>query len=176
MEGVGKSRYRTTWWRVLEIAILLSALAGALHLRLRVVLPAYVGSRSMEPTLRVGDYVLINRRAYQHRLPALGDIIALNTLDREEVWLKRVVAGPGDVIELRGGVLYRNGQACHEPYIQEVGHYSFPRYRVPRNHVFVLGDNRDRSEDSRVWGPLRRDYIVGRVFFVYWPCARMRRT
>lgn len=169
-----KSRYRTTWWRALETAALLGALAGAIHLRVRVVLPAYVGSRSMEPTLQVGDYLLIHRQAYRHHLPNPGDIVALYTLGHEEVWLKRVVAGPGDVVEVRYGTLYRNGQPIQEPYIRDERHDSFPPYRVPRNHVFVLGDNRDDSDDSRSWGPLRRDYIVGRAFLIFWPPEHFR--
>lgn len=161
--------------RVIEWVVLLAGVAAAVSLRLYVLLPAYVPSRSMEPTLRVGDFLLIHRLAYRARLPQPGEIIAFNTLDRRQVWVKRVVAGPGDRVELRQGKLLRNGQVVDEPYMQQQLGLSYGPRVVPEGHVFTLGDNRDNSDDSRNWGPLRRDFVVGKVFLVYWPAGRVHR-
>lgn len=165
-----KQRGRFGVW---EIFLLLAGLAGAAYLRLHLVLPAYVSSNSMEPTLRVGDYFLINRLAYRHRLPKPGDIVAFHTLHRAEVWVKRAVAGPGDWIALRRGVLIRNGKRVEEPYVQEHLGLDYGPRLVPPGHVFVLGDNRDTSDDSRNWGPLRQDFLIGKVFLIYWPPERV---
>ena len=169
---MGKERYRSPWWRAFEIAILVAALAGAAYLRLRVLLPAYVTSRSMTPSLLMGDYVLINRLAFRNRLPVPGEIVAFNTLGREQVWVKRAVAGPGDRVEVRRGALYRNGRRVPEPYILDRLHLSSRPVTVPPDHVFVLGDNRDNSDDSRDWGPLKHEYMLGKVFYIYWPRDR----
>ncbi|MDH7570226.1 MAG: signal peptidase I [Armatimonadota bacterium] len=158
---------------LMEWTLLLTGIAGAILMRVYVVLPAYVPSKSMEPTLRVGDHVFINRFAFRRRLPSPGEVVALNTLDRQEVWVKRVVAGPGDRVGLRRGVLYRNGQPVKETYVLQRMGVNARTVTVPANHVFVLGDNRDNSDDSRDWGPLRRDFLVGKVVFIYWPPGRM---
>ncbi|MBI3945929.1 MAG: signal peptidase I [Armatimonadetes bacterium] len=162
-------------WRVWERVLLLAGLAGAACLRLFLVLPAYVSSPSMEPTLRVGDYFLINRTAYRRRPPRPGDIVAFHSLHRAEVWVKRAVAGESDQVALHRGVLLRNGVPVAEPYIRQRLGLSYRPERVPPGHVFVLGDNRDTSDDSRHWGPLRRDFLVGKVLFVYWPPGRIGR-
>jgi len=163
------------WRRALEWSLLVPALAGAIYLRACVLMSGCVVSRSMEPTLHVDDYFLIDRLAYKHRLPAPGDIVAFHTLDRKQVWVKRAVAGPGDTVELRAGVLYRNGRVVREPHIRQRLRLSFPLTQVPQDEVFVLGDNRDNSDDSRNWGPLHHDYMIGRAFFIYWPRARTGR-
>ncbi|HEX2998630.1 MAG TPA: signal peptidase I [Armatimonadota bacterium] len=169
------TKQRGFWWHVFETSALLAALVGAAYLRLQVLLPAYVPSRSMEPTLRVGDYFLINRLAYKNRIPEPGEIVAFNSLDRKEVWVKRVVAGPGDVVAIHGGTLYRNGRPVSEPYLPQHLRRDFPPVRVPQEHVFVLGDNRDNSDDSRDWGPLHHKFLVGRAFLIYWPRAHAGR-
>ena len=86
-----------------------------------------------------------------------------------------MVAGPGDRVELRQGKLLRNGQVVDEPYMQQQLGLSYGPRVVPEGHVFTLGDNRDNSDDSRNWGPLRRDFVVGKVFLVYWPAGRVHR-
>jgi signal peptidase I len=84
-------------------------------------------------------------------------------------FIKRVIALPGDTIEVRGGQVWVNDQLIDEPYIRDKAPYLVPRQTVPPAHYFVLGDNRSYSQDSRDFGPVPGDAIVGRVFLVYWP-------
>ena len=172
MSGSGK---RGSGSRALKTVVLLAGVAGIVCLRAFWVLPAYVSTRSMEPTLRPGDFFLVNRLAYRSHRPAAGDVVAVYALDREDVWVKRVVAGPGDVVALRAGTLYRNGRPVREPYARK-SRQAMLRVKVPAGRFFVLGDNRDNSEDSRTWGTLKRDLIIGKVALIYWPSGRTGRV
>ncbi len=194
------------WARTLAIALKWCVLLGAgpalIWLRVYAYLPVRVISGSMRPTLHVGDFGLVSRRAYRHHLPRAGEIVAFHTLDRQQLWTKRVVAGPGDVVQVRDGALWRNGRPVEEPYRMlggsaagdlrardlylEDGNLPDPEVyggaareygpaRVPAGRVFVLGDNRDNSDDSRRWGSLSGEYVVGKVVCIYWPRKRARR-
>ena len=138
----------------------------------------------MYPTYDVGDRLVAEKLTYRSRLPARGDVIifhppfdrpganALTRLMDDDVFIKRVVAVGGDTVEVRGGKLWINGAAQNEPYINEAPTYTLPPTRVPPDHVFVCGDNRNNSYDSHVWGPLPVANIVGRAAFNYWPPAK----
>lgn len=174
----------------------------ALLIRLFVMRPCVVTSGSMLDSIRIGDRLLINRLAYGLRhprsgaclfdigsAPRPGEVIVFRCPARpEQEYLKRVVGCPGDVIEMRTGRLFRNGHAVEEPYVRTQaaepgvsgpaaiagGH--FGPLTVPEKEYFVLGDNRGASADSRVWGTVRRDAIVGRAELVLWSRdARNRR-
>jgi signal peptidase I len=146
-----------------------------------VASPFYVGSESMVPTLKVWDRVLINKLAYDLEGPQRGDIVLFESPDGgEEPLIKRVVALPGDTLELRGGELFVNGTEVEEPYVRrETCARATPRTcsfgpkTVPENHVFMMGDNRTNSLDSRFFGPVPEGNLIGEALFRFWPPSRV---
>ena len=126
---------------------------------------------SMEPTLHTGQYIIVNRALYRwFSPPARGDIIVLrppNNLDRD--YIKRIVGLPGETVEVRQGKVFINGQPLEEKYIQRPGSYTKPATTLGPKEYFVLGDNRDNSNDSHTWGPLPEDLIEGKAWVTYWP-------
>jgi len=144
-----------------------------------------IPSSSMEDTILVGDYILLDRMVYAPTDSALdrallptreirhGDVVVFKHPDIPEVdYIKRVAGLPGDVIEVRQGFLYRNGELVDEPYVGALYHGTDPGGRffgpevVRPGHYFMLGDHRNRSADSRVWGQVPRALIKGRAFMV----------
>lgn len=142
--------------RLLYLAGVGAVLAGAL--RLWVVEGIYIASPSMAPTLRVGAHLFLDKWTYRFREPRRGDIVAFSApVPPHEEMVKRIVALPGDTVELRAKKLHVNGAAVEEPYVRHAragerlqGDDLGP-LEVPPRHYFVLGDNRDESNDSSVW-------------------------
>ena len=127
---------------------------------------------SMEPNFHEGQRVVVNKAAYWSWTgkPHRGDVIVLNAPSgSNEDFIKRVIGLPGDTVEVISGTAYINGVKLDEPYIKRSFTYSFEKITVPEGKYFVLGDNRDVSNDSHRWGPLASDNIVGKVFVIYWP-------
>ncbi len=159
------------------IAVIVGALIVALVVKTFLFQAFYIPSESMEPTLDVGDRVLVNKLSYDLHDVNRGDVVVFE-LPAEEVGpdgvkdlIKRVIGLPGEVIETRDGVIYVDDRRVEEPYLPEDGPTGPPieRQTVPDDHVFVLGDNRDNSADSRSRGPIPIDTIVGRAFVLVWP-------
>jgi signal peptidase I len=154
--------------RVLRIG--LGAFALLLVVRLFVAEPVRTEGHSMEPTLHDGDALVIDTLSYRLVDPAVGDIVVATTPDTGESVVKRVVALGGDLIGIEDGVLVRNGRAVDEPYAnqeQMAGYYWGP-VTVPAGEVFLLGDNRLDSVDSRTYGPVSSDAIEGRYVVRIW--------
>jgi len=127
---------------------------------------------SMESNFHEGQRVVVNKAAYWSFIgkPHRGDVIVLKAPSGSEGdFIKRVIGVPGDTVEIINGVTYINGIKLSEPYVKRSFTYSFARVTVPENAYFVLGDNRDVSNDSHRWGMLQRKDIVGKVFVIYWP-------
>lgn len=145
------------------------------HLFTHVVRFGYVTSRSMEPTLQPGDYYILALNAYREgSVPERGDIIVYYNYDGTP-YVKRVIARGGETIILIGGRVWLNGALLAEPYLKERPFPARPiAVTVPQNHVFVLGDNRNLSEDSRDLGPIPLDRVMGRVTRIVWPLSRAR--
>jgi signal peptidase I len=125
----------------------------------------------MEPTLHDGDALVIDTLTYRFADPAVGDIVVATAPDTGQSVVKRVVATSGDLIGIEDGVLMRNGRAVDEPYAnqdQMSGYYWGP-VTVPEGMVFLLGDNRLESVDSRSYGPVPVDAVEGRYVFRVWP-------
>lgn len=126
---------------------------------------------SMEPTLHNGERVMVEKITYRLRSPKRGEIVIIkNPLLKREKYIKRIVGLPGDIIEINKGSIYINGVLLEEDYIAEpVAFWYSNEYLVPKGHVFVLGDNRNHSDDSRRIGPIPLENVLGRVVAVYWP-------
>jgi signal peptidase I len=136
----------------------------------------WIPSGSMIPTLEIGDRVLVNKFIYRFTEPERGDIIVFESVDNpKEDLIKRVVGLPGDRIAVRGGKLFLNGEPQKEPFTnKKLPDRSFyAQTTVPKNHVFVMGDNRGNSADSRVFGPLPEKNIEGEAFLRFWPPDRI---
>lgn len=130
-----------------------------------------VDGHSMDHTLANGERMLIDRIPYDFGLPKRGDIVVFQAPDGEQ-WVKRVIGLPGDTIQLIKGKLYLNGKYIPEPFITDGPtdpKYNYGPSVVPPGHIFVMGDNRTVSYDSRYIGPIAVDKLTGRVDAVIWP-------
>jgi signal peptidase I len=141
------------------------------------VLEAFrIPSESMVPTLLVGDRVFVNKFIYRFTEPERGDVVVFESVNGgEEDLIKRVVGVAGDSVEVRNGTLLVNGEDREEPYLNRnlPVNDSYGPSQVPEGHVFVMGDNRANSADSRVFGPLPIENIEGEAFVRFWPPLRI---
>jgi signal peptidase I len=128
-----------------------------------------VEGSSMEPTLKHGEFVVVNRLAYRWKDLQRGDIVVFYyPLDPERRFIKRVIGLPGDTVEMRDGQVWVNGRPLQETYIRKGG-LEDGVWKVEEGHIFVLGDNRANSSDSRAWGLLSTRDVIGRAVLIYWP-------
>jgi len=133
-----------------------------------------VDGLSMEPRVRAGEIVLINTLAYRFGTVRRGDVIAFrHDAPTTETYIKRVVAVPGERVEVRDGAVVVDGRELTEPYVQFRDKRSAPAVLVPPHAYYVLGDNRAESDDSRNWGVLREADIVGKAVVGIWPPRRL---
>lgn len=126
--------------------------------------------KSMEPTLHNNQVVLLDRTAYTYHAPQRGDIVVFRAVPAgapNRLFLKRIIGLPGERVAVRGGSVYINDRRLIEPYVLTAAGYVFHARRVPRNSYFVLGDNRNNSEDSHLWLWLPRADIVGKIVMPY---------
>jgi len=131
-----------------------------------------VQGTSMVPELRNGERILVNKFIYNFRSISRGDVVVFwYTEDPDVSFIKRVVALPGDRVEIKRGKLLVNGELVDEPYVkpEHIDRRSFPSQEVRAGHYFVLGDNRRGSNDSRSWGLVPQRYIYGKAFLRIWP-------
>jgi len=158
------------------------ALVLAFLIRSFIVETFWIPSGSMEPTLMVGDRIMAYKIFYGINRVKRGDIIIFKfPLDPKKDFVKRVIGLPGDTIEIRKKEVYVNKKRLIEPYAVHSDNWDtgFPRdeygpVKVPPDSLFVLGDNRDSSEDSRYWGYVPKENIIGKAFLIYWPPWRIR--
>jgi signal peptidase I len=128
---------------------------------------------SMQPNLHVGDRVLMEKISYRYRLPERGEVVVVARPDDQPGLIKRVIALPGQMVEVRDGHVWVDGFTLIEPWVTYWGGPSYPPTRVPYDCLFILGDNRPGSLDSRMLGPVRLDAVEGRAILVYWPPERI---
>lgn len=153
-------------------SVVLLSMAVVVWLALKFVIGfSRIGANSMAPTFHRGDRVSVNRAAYRFGAkPQVGDVASYRALKGER-YIHRIVGGPGDTLELRDNVLFRNGVRVDEPYIMITPEVpavrSFGPVQVPRGQYFFLGDNRDNANDSRFQGFTAEDDILGRMNFVW---------
>ena len=124
---------------------------------------------SMQPNLYRGDRMLTEKISYRFHPPRRGDVVIVDRPGNEVTLVKRVVAVAGETVEVRGGHTFINGQPIDEPWVTHFGGPGYGPEVVPEDHVFILGDNRTVSRDSRAIGPVPMDSVRGRVVLVYWP-------
>jgi signal peptidase I len=161
------------WWREL-IETLIWALILALVLRTFVVQAFWIPSGSMIPTLMPGDRVLVAKFWYRFAEPKRGQIVVFRyPLDPTRDFVKRLIALPGETVEIKNGVVYINGEVLEEPYVKNRDFLSMEKTTVPRGQYFMMGDNRPNSQDSRFWGFVPRNYLLGPAFLRYWPLSRI---
>ena len=133
-----------------------------------------VDGLSMEPRVHAGELVLINTLAYRFGSPHRGDVVAFrHDGPTTETYIKRIVALPGERVEVRDGIVSVDGRALEEPYVQFRDRRSAAAVVVPPHAYYVLGDNRADSDDSRNWGVLHDDAIVGKALVGIWPPRRI---
>lgn len=147
----------------LALAVVLFLAINAVSARVRV------DGFSMRPTLDDGEFVLVNKLSYFFGEVNRGDIIVFHfPVNPQEELIKRVIGLPGDHIRVENGAVFVNGQALYEPYIAQAPLYS-GEWTVAEGHYFVLGDNRNNSNDSKDWGLLPAENVVGKAVLIYWP-------
>ncbi|HEX3323682.1 MAG TPA: signal peptidase I [Solirubrobacterales bacterium] len=175
----------------------------ALAIQAWLIKPYQIPSQSMEPTLDVGQRVLVNRFLYHFTDPSPGDIVVFHppagadsgtecgaphgpreacprptAAESSQNFIKRIVAGPGDTLSVRDGHPVVNGvEKSDEPYARPCGAATacnLPKaIKIPPGYYFMMGDNRGESDDSRFWGPVPRAWIIGKAFATYWPPDRI---
>lgn len=171
MEEAPPSNARRILLEIIETIVLALVLFMAINFltaRIRV------DGSSMQPNFHDGDYVIVNRMAYRLGDIQRGDVIVFPyPLHEEDDYIKRVIGLPGDHVAVYSGIVYVNGEALSEPYIMEKPNTDLAEVVVPDGYVYVMGDNRNASSDSRSWGPLQIEKIIGKAVFRYWPFSTM---
>ncbi len=156
------------------VETILPAVLIALLIHLFLAQATRVEGYSMEPTLFGHQRLVIEKVSYHLHPPQRGDIIVIHVPNYgREMLIKRVIGLPGETIEVANGQVLINGQALAEPYLRSVTRGDYPPLTVPKDAVFVMGDNRNNSNDSRAFGPISFDNIVGKAWVRYWPVGNM---
>ena len=157
--------------------LIITAIVVAWLIKTFIVQPFYIPSSSMEPTLLPGDRVLVSKLSYRFAEPKPGNVVVFIAPEPQGVvetdFIKRIVAISGMRVEETNGRLLIDGKVQDEPFTRpDNPTNNYGPSTVPANKVFVMGDNRGNSKDSRYFGPINRDDLVGKAFFVYWPPGR----
>ncbi len=151
------------------LGTLIPALIIAILIHLFLAQATRVEGYSMEPTLYGHQRLIIEKLSYHLHPPQRGDIVVLLVPEYDKYLIKRVIGLPGETLAIRNGVVYINGEPLDEPYVNGTPRGNYPPVTIPEGYVFVMGDNRNNSSDSRVFGPVPIDHIVGHAWLRYWP-------
>ncbi len=159
--------------REVGITVLIAVAVFAL---LRLTVQAYsVIMSSMEPNFYEGESIMVNKVCYRFSDPQRGDVIILDPpFGSARPFIKRVIALPGETVEIRDEKVFINGIPLEEEYVMAPPKYAMPATEVPENEYFVLGDNRNNSTDSHTGWTVPRDKIIGKAWFVYWPPSKLQ--
>ncbi len=179
--GAAASLWRRLWQGQRENLVLLGiALSLALAIRMFVAEPRFIPSDSMVPTLEVGDRLVVEKVSFRFRQPQRGEVVIFEPprqlqvlgYGNGQVFIKRVIGQPGQEVTVQDGSVFVDGEALLEPYIAEPPAYDWGPYRVPEDALLVMGDNRNNSNDSHIWGFLPQQNLRGRALFRFWPLNR----
>jgi len=186
MDTIKKPSKIKEYAEAIVIAILI-----AVFIRTFIVQAFKIPSGSMKPTLEIGDHILVNKLSYGIKIPYLrktliptgepkrGDIaVFIYPVDQSKDFIKRVIGVGGDIVEIRNKKVFVNGTAISDPYAVHNEEVIFPKsiqprdnfgpVKVPEGTIFAMGDNRDQSYDSRFWGFVRLQDVIGKAFIIYW--------
>ncbi|MBO0779642.1 MAG: signal peptidase I [Ktedonobacteraceae bacterium] len=154
----------------------LLALTIVIFLALRFTIQTYsVNDPGMTPALNQNSYILVNKVAYLFHPPERSDVIVFHfPYDTTKVYIKRVIGIPGDKVSTDGSHVWVNGVQLNEPYVNNPFNPSAREWTVPQDQYFVMGDNRQEGEDSRKWGTVPKNYIIGKATLVFWPSSQWR--
>lgn len=165
------------FWEMVRVAII--SLAIILPVRYFLIQPFYVKGASMEPNFYDHEYLVIDEISYRFNQPERGDIVVFKyPKDPSQYFIKRIIGLPGDKIKIQDSGVYVNGTKLNEQYLPETAETVLPLrgygdITLAADEYYLLGDNRTQSLDSRVFGPVKRDYIVGRTWLRGWPFSRI---
>ena len=170
-------------WRSLRenLILITIALVLAFFIRTFIAEPRYIPSDSMLPTLETGDRLVNEKISYRFTSPKFGDIVVFQPppelqsrgYSQDQAFIKRIIGTPGDTVKIDDGKVYLNGNILQEDYIKEPPLQAFQLVRVPQNQYFMMGDNRNDSNDSRYWGFLPKKNMIGKAIFRFWPPGRI---
>jgi signal peptidase I len=166
-EGGALAAIRHFFVEVMQVMAPALVLALVVHLFLAQATIVY--GQSMEPNLHPNQRLIVDKLSYRLHSPQRDDIVVVDLPDMEEMLVKRIIALPGERVEVRRGVVHVNGAPIPEPYAHDLTPYDMAPLTLEPLSYFVMGDNRGNSNDSRSFGPITRDEIVGRVWLRYWP-------
>jgi signal peptidase I len=169
------ARFWDKWGENVKILVL--ALGLAFFIRTFIAEPRYIPSESMLPTLAVGDRLIVEKLSYYTHPPQRGDVIVFapppqlqeQGFEADQAFIKRVIGLPGDTVEVKNGHVFIDNQLLTEAYIAEAPNYLMSPMVVPSTQLFVMGDNRNNSNDSHIWGFLPYQNIIGHACFRFWP-------
>ncbi len=183
---VAENKPDTSWQKAWNsqrenLQIVIIALGLAILIRAFIAEPRFIPSDSMLPTLHIGDRVVVEKISYYLESPKTGDIVVFSPPEQlqeqgfteDQAFIKRVIGLPGQTVTVKKGLVYLNDKALVEKYIAEPPQYQWGPYRVPENQYFVMGDNRNNSNDSSQWGFLPKQNIIGRAIVRFWPLGRI---
>lgn len=169
-------------WEFVEALVFAGAIFVVCYLLL--FQPNQVSGSSMYPTFKDQEYILTDKISYRFGQPKYEDVVVFKSPKNPDIdFIKRIIGLPGDKIKVQNGKVYRNNEMLPETYLPE-NIYTSPNYFlteskeivVPDGDIFVMGDNRPGSSDSREFGPIKKDEIIGKVFFRYFPITRFGPT
>ena len=169
----------STWgligvWLVELGETILPAVVIAILINLFLAQATRVYGSSMEPNLHTDQRLVVEKVSYRFHDPQRGDVVVIRMPERgPELLIKRIIALPGETIEIRNGQVLINGNAIDEPYLTQPTRGSYGPTTIGEGYVFVMGDNRGASNDSRVFGPVELEQVVGRAWVSYWPLEQM---